>query len=134
VGGEEFSILFAGKSVKDVTPYLEELRSAIEESRFRVRSTPERRSAPRGAGRRTDDKKDPSRRGRSLRLPACDSPGELSVTVSIGVAEPGAKIRDVEQVIDAADKALYRAKKCGRNRVEIASDLRNRSRQKRIIA
>jgi len=134
VGGEEFSILFARESVKDVAPHLEELRSAIEASIFRVRSTPERRSAPRGAGRRRDDKKDPSRRGRSSRLPADASSGELSVTISIGVAEPGPKMHDVEQVIQAADKALYRAKKSGRNRLEIASDLRNRSRQKRSIA
>ena len=45
----------------------------------------------------------------------------LSVTVSIGVAEPSTRYRHPEQVIQAADQALYRAKNKGRNRVELAS-------------
>jgi diguanylate cyclase (GGDEF)-like protein len=45
----------------------------------------------------------------------------LSVTVSIGVAEPSTRNRQPEQVIQAADQALYRAKNKGRNRVELAS-------------
>jgi diguanylate cyclase (GGDEF)-like protein len=44
----------------------------------------------------------------------------LSVTVSIGVAEPSTRNRQPEQVIQAADQALYRAKHKGRNRVELA--------------
>ena len=134
VGGEEFSILFAGKSVKEVASHVEALRVEIEASRFRVRFTPERRSTPRGAGRRSEDKKNSPRRSRSRPLPAA-STGELSVTVSIGVAEASSRRPEAEQVIEAADKALYRAKKAGRNRVEIASDSRGRlSRQKRNIA
>ena len=38
----------------------------------------------------------------------------VSVTISIGVAGPGAK-QTPEQVLKEADKALYRAKKKGRN-------------------
>ena len=134
VGGEEFSILFAGKSMKEVVPHLDSLRSVIEESRFRVRSTPERRSAPRGAGRRMEDKQSTARRksGRARNLPAEASVGGLSVTVSIGVAEPGPKMREVEQVIQAADKALYRAKKAGRNRVEISGEARSRAAKRSI--
>lgn len=135
VGGEEFSILFAGKSVKEVVPHLDALRTLIEESRFRVRNTPERRNAPRGAGRRIEDKKSTTRRTRLRNLPAESPPSGLSVTVSIGVAEPSPKTREVEQVIQAADKALYRAKKAGRNRVETASEPRSRiSRPRRNIA
>jgi len=43
------------------------------------------------------------------------------VTVSIGVAEPSTRYRQPEQIIQAADQALYRAKNKGRNRVELAS-------------
>ena len=49
------------------------------------------------------------------------SPDRLSVTVSIGIAEPSTRYRQPEQVILAADQALYRAKHKGRNRVELAS-------------
>jgi diguanylate cyclase (GGDEF)-like protein len=49
------------------------------------------------------------------------SSDRLSVTVSIGVAESGTRYRRPEQVIRAADQALYRAKHKGRNRVELAS-------------
>ncbi len=48
-------------------------------------------------------------------------PDHLSVTVSIGVAEPSTRNRQPDQVIQAADQALYRAKHKGRNRVELAS-------------
>jgi diguanylate cyclase (GGDEF)-like protein len=49
------------------------------------------------------------------------NPDHLSVTVSIGVAEPSTRYRQPEQVIQSADQALYRAKHKGRNRVEQAS-------------
>ncbi|MGA8492367.1 MAG: GGDEF domain-containing protein [Terriglobales bacterium] len=136
VGGEEFSILFAGKPVKEVAPYLDALRATIEQSSFRVRSTPERRSAPRGAGRRSEDKRSTRRKlGRPRNPPPETALSGLSVTVSIGVAESDVKTREAEQVVQAADKALYRAKKSGRNRVEIASEPRSRTpRLKRNIA
>lgn len=43
----------------------------------------------------------------------------VSVTVSMGVAEPTDDAPEPELVMKAADKALYRAKDKGRNRVEI---------------
>ena len=63
------------------------------------------------------------------------SVSDLSVTVSIGVAEPSTRYRQPEQVIHAADQALYRAKHNGRNRVELASNVALRlTRSKRANA
>jgi diguanylate cyclase (GGDEF)-like protein len=61
------------------------------------------------------------------KVPTDPTSENLSVTVSIGVAEPANRLREVEEVIEAADKALYRAKWAGRNRVETASASRVRS-------
>ena len=53
VGGEEFSILFPGKTAKDAMPHLELLRSVIEVSTFRVRGRTGARAALRKrAGKR----------------------------------------------------------------------------------
>ncbi|MGC8508199.1 MAG: diguanylate cyclase [Thiomonas sp.] len=45
----------------------------------------------------------------------------LTLTASIGIAEflPTASIVDVDELLDRADQALYRAKQAGRNRVEL---------------
>jgi GGDEF domain-containing protein len=124
-GGEEFAIVFADKSAKDVLEHLERLRSSIEGSVFRVRCQ-ERRLAPR---QNPDRRQSQTRKRRSSSVQKTFAGGAeqgLSVTVSIGVAEPGARNREVDQVIAAADKALYRAKAMGRNRVEIAGSSRIR--------
>jgi diguanylate cyclase (GGDEF)-like protein len=122
VGGEEFSILFPGKTVKDVLPELEALRFAISESCFRTRMISERRKNVRGPDRRHRTAGSPPNARRAARSQLL--PGQLSVTVSIGVAEPNARPQGVEDVIAAADKALYRAKRGGRNRVEVATSSR----------
>ncbi len=46
------------------------------------------------------------------------STGEFEVTLSAGIAD-FPSVRGVDQLIDAADQALYRAKAGGRNRVEV---------------
>jgi GGDEF domain-containing protein len=125
VGGEEFSILFPGKSVAEVMPDLENLRVEIERSGFRLRGR-DRRTIPRGADRRATAQKKSSRRKANLSTP----PGYLRVTVSIGVAEPTAKKPTFEEVMDLADQALYRAKDAGRNRVEVAATTRTRGKKK----
>jgi diguanylate cyclase (GGDEF)-like protein len=115
VGGEEFSILFPGKSLPETLPHLETLRADIEASTFRARIVGERRVTPRGPDRRNVRRKNI----RPRTIPSQND--HLSVTVSIGAAAPRVRTQLVEQVIKSADKALYRAKQSGRNRVEAAT-------------
>jgi diguanylate cyclase (GGDEF)-like protein len=100
-GGEEFAVLFPEGDLRRATRHLESMRGSIERYKMAVRG-PDRPRNP-------DDTA-------SLRL---NRPVEktLSVTVSIGVAQPGDALRTPAQVLKAADEALYRAKQAGRNRV-----------------
>lgn len=112
-GGEEFAIVFSDKSAKDAFEHLESLRQIIETSPFKIRGHLDRRKTPRGP----EDRRQTANKQARKTVPR---PGdEVSVTVSIGVAEPSTKNHKVDQVIAAADKALYRAKEGGRNRVEL---------------
>jgi len=99
-GGEEFSVLFPGASVDDAARELEGIRDAIETYKMAVRAPDRPKQADEGAKRRG----------------AGAPEKQLSVTVSIGVAGP-ARGATPQQVIKAADEALYRAKQAGRNRV-----------------
>jgi diguanylate cyclase (GGDEF)-like protein/PAS domain S-box-containing protein len=47
--------------------------------------------------------------------------GEIKITVSQGVAEMDSSMEDLNDLIQAADRALYRAKETGRNRVVSSS-------------
>lgn len=129
-GGEEFNILFPGKTTSEVVEHLEQLRAAIESSEFRMRSS-DRRQTPRGPDRRNDRTRGRARKGQAIRELMQEKPqAPLSVTVSIGVATSAKEESDPALVLQAADKALYRAKANGRNRVETASVPRRRSRIK----
>jgi diguanylate cyclase (GGDEF)-like protein len=131
-GGEEFAIVFPDTSAKDAYEHLNSLRRVIETSSFQLRSSERRaeRRTEKSAGRSSEAKSD-RRAGESDRrrpprkkaIPENSSqpPDRISVTVSIGVAEPSTRLRQPEQVIQAADQALYSAKGNGRNRVEMAS-------------
>jgi diguanylate cyclase (GGDEF)-like protein len=129
-GGEEFNILFPGKTTSEVTDHLEQLRATIESSEFRMRGG-DRRQSSRGADRRNDRARGRARRGQAIRELAQEKiPAPLSVTVSIGVASSAKERSDPDRVLQAADKALYRAKANGRNRVETTSVPRRRTRVK----
>jgi len=131
-GGEEFAIIFRNSSAKDAFDKLDSLRQVIQNSAFRVRGFERRKAARPESDRRTRTKKKASPRATAQ---AADSGTagavELSVTVSMGVAEPGTRDRQPEHVIQAADQALYSAKRNGRNRVELASAVTSRGRVKR---
>lgn len=123
VGGEEFSILFPEKFMKDVIPHLELLRVSIQDAVFQVRTLHDRRTVPHGM-----DRRQPTIRKKATRTPPVSQGRRaLSVTVSIGVAETTKKYRTPEQVIRAADKALYAAKLAGRNQIASANSVRTRS-------
>ncbi len=108
-GGEEFTVVFPGKDREDALPHLEELRERIEASRFAVRRMGRPRERP--AAKKPSPWKLWAKRAKKK------AARRLSVTVSIGVAERTEKAATGEEVVKAADKALYRAKKAGRNRV-----------------
>lgn len=97
-GGEEFTAVFSGKSVKRAISHLETCRKQLSETPFIVRGKARKKASP-------------SQRGGIMR----SSGKQVRVTISIGVAEPSATLRTPSQVIAAADKALYEAKKAGRN-------------------
>ena len=99
-GGEEFTVVFPGKSKNEALPFLESLRVAIGEAEFGLRG-------------RNRPKKTPKTRTRTK------SSRNVSVTISIGAAEPNRTLSKPVDVIKAADKALYRAKKKGRNCVVV---------------
>ena len=100
-GGEEFCILFPEIRLADALPHIEKIRADIAAYQMAVRSD--------------DRPKDPEAGTRLRHLRSPDK--TLSVTVSIGVAEPDDLRSTPAEVLRASDKALYRAKEAGRNRV-----------------
>jgi diguanylate cyclase (GGDEF)-like protein len=100
-GGEEFAVVFPGQSAEDVIPHLESLRKAVQASFFVLRGPDRPRKKP-----EIPRPRDVPRRA-------------VVVTVSIGVAERSERNAKPDQVIKAADKALYRAKDAGRNQVSV---------------
>jgi diguanylate cyclase (GGDEF)-like protein len=99
VGGEEFAVLLPGRSRHETVVQLDAWRSAIADGVFALRGRNRPRRKPTQATSR----------------PA--GTATLRVTVSIGVAEHGGRLREVVDVVRAADEALYRAKRGGRNQV-----------------
>lgn len=53
--------------------------------------------------------------------PVVTREGAIPVTLSLGAAISGLQLPEMEDILRAADAALYRAKRAGRNRVEAAS-------------
>ena len=98
-GGEEFAVVFASKDSKAAFPYLSNIRETIDATRMvlRHKDRPEKRPNP---------------------LPPRRMPWqEVHVTISIGVAHSSDELTNTDQVLKAADEALYKSKEKGRNRI-----------------
>ena len=97
-GGEEFAVLFPGKGVSEAAIHLEALRRTIEAASFTLRGPHRPRARP------EPPEPAPERR-------------RIMVTVSIGAAGAEGDDAAADDVVRAADQALYRAKQAGRNQV-----------------
>lgn len=93
-GGEEFTLVFPNKTAAQALPYLEKLRMTIENYTMQLREE----NLP-------SNKKSAS--------------NQVAVTISLGIAERSYTHSTPEEVIKAADEALYSAKKAGRNQTVI---------------
>lgn len=109
-GGEEFTIVFPGKSINDVIPHLESLREQVAKSGYT-------RKPPKAQNIKSKSRAKSRAKSRSKSKSKRKNPSQLFVTISIGVCEKNSKYKHPSDVIKGADKALYRAKKKGRNRV-----------------
>ncbi len=107
-GGEEFTLVFPGKTIEQCLPHLEVVRAAVEGYHLQLRESTKRPH---------DDQQGRQKRG-------AKSASSVAVTVSIGVAQRQAEQPAPEDVLKAADKALYDAKNAGRNRVVALGQVR----------
>jgi GGDEF domain-containing protein len=100
-GGEEFTIVFPGRTKPEALPHVQAVRAAVEDATFTLRKLPR----PKG-------KKAATARGAKR-----DAGRQLGVTISAGLASFSPASGSAHAVMKLADKAMYRAKKNGRNRV-----------------
>ncbi|WP_047044723.1 GGDEF domain-containing protein [Vibrio mexicanus] len=102
-GGEEFTVIFGSRHCEDAKEHLEDLRIAVEEYEMTIRNN---------ESRPKNNKEGSKKRGKT-------KPKDVvNITISIGVAS-SRNYRTPHEVLKAADEALYKAKKGGRNRVAV---------------
>lgn len=92
-GGEEFTIVYAGRTVEDVEDELESIREAVANNKVKVTRKSQRAT-------------------KVL---------EKRVTISLGAAEPTENLDHPEKVLNAADEAMFKAKEEGRNELKLAN-------------
>lgn len=94
-GGEEFAIVLTGEDAAHAVELAEAVRVGLESVVFSFRNSNARQEGERG----------------------------VRVTLSAGVAHAGPELADSlrDSLFDLADRALYEAKRAGRNRVRVAN-------------
>jgi len=98
-GGEEFVIVFSGKTKEEALEHLELIRETLEKTPFTVRNRKSRKNY-----------KKTGRKGSG------SSSKTVKITMSIGASDSRAE-KTVAKVMKKADQALYKAKRGGRNKV-----------------
>ncbi len=83
---------------------MEELRQAIEKHKFTIRGKDRPKKSKRG-------KKERGKRNVGRKV---------SISISIGAAERCNSLRTPDDVIKAADRSLYKAKRMGRNKTVLS--------------
>ena len=100
-GGEEFTAIFTGKNAQQANEYMNMYRKQLEQADFIIRDTDRKRHTEEDRGKVKKELK------------------KTNITVSIGVAFYNKNLNTGTKLIKAADEALYKAKKSGRNRVKL---------------
>jgi diguanylate cyclase (GGDEF)-like protein len=92
-GGEEFTIVFAGKTVEMVEGELERLRVDVANQAIYLNDEKANKTSKKAKAK------------------------PVNVTISLGLAEPDKTHTTAEQVLKFADEGLYKAKAAGRNKL-----------------
>lgn len=103
-GGEEFLILFRGRTASEALPFVEAVRQDVAEAGFTPRSPNRLAMKVEGAA-----------------PPAHPIASRITITISIGLADTSKGRSAPDLVLDAADLAMYQAKDAGRNCVRVFS-------------
>ncbi len=98
-GGEEFTIVFPDRTLAETLEPLDRLRATVAASAFVIRGRSRPRAKPESSKKTTRPK------------------SKVTITISIGAAQRTDQHKTPQQVIKSADRALYKAKRDGRNRV-----------------
>lgn len=103
IGGEEFALLLPETDQRGAVQLAQRLREAVAELHIK-----------------------------ELNAASGDSAERFSVTTSVGVATVGDRSHDIDNVLNYADEALYKAKSSGRNAV-CCAEITGRPKPRRVV-
>jgi PleD family two-component response regulator len=114
-GGEEFTVVFPGANKEDALYPLDELRKAAQNFEVVIRQ-----------GSREDEVKAKVNKKHRQKVAFRTADKKVSVTISIGINDHQTAGGTPEDVLKAADEALYFAKNAGRNQVSMGKSARRK--------